>query len=91
MNSSLGTSSNKIYEYIALGLPVLLFDNKHFSDILGDYEWASFTNLKRESLIKCIVEIENKYAYLSKAALDTFNSKLNFELYFKKINFNEIE
>lgn len=53
MNSSLGTSSNKIYEYIALGLPVLLFNNEHFKSILGQYKWAEFTDLTECNLIQC--------------------------------------
>lgn len=40
MNRTLGTASNKIYEYAAVGLPVLYFDNEHFTQHLGRFGWA---------------------------------------------------
>lgn len=91
MNSTLGTSSNKIYEYAALGLPVLLYDNKHFRDTLSQYNWASFSNLEKENLINCILIIDENYKIKSKMAIDTFQNSLNFEKYFEIIKLKEIE
>jgi hypothetical protein len=36
MNSTIATASNKIYEYAASGMAVLLFDNEHFRETLKD-------------------------------------------------------
>lgn len=86
MNSSLGTSSNKIYEYAALGLPVLLYKNKHFVNALSMHPWATFTDLSALDLINCIKSIADNYEFLSKSAIDSFYEKLNYEHYFKEIN-----
>ena len=85
MNRTLGTASNKIYEYAAVGLPVLLYDNSHFREHCDKYEWAFFTNCTRNSLIKCISEILADYPRFSKAAKSDFEKKLNFEYYFREI------
>ena len=45
MNQTLGTASNKVYEYAAVGLPVILFDTAHFREHLGSGQWAFFTDL----------------------------------------------
>jgi hypothetical protein len=79
MNRTLGTSSNKIYEYAAIGLPVLLYDNEHFKSHLQKYNWANFTNCSRESLITQITLIDNNYQIQSKTALNDFHQNLNFE------------
>lgn len=79
MNLTLGTSSNKIYEYAALGLPVILYSNEHFKNHLQEYSWANFTNCSSESLIDIITIIDNNYQRQSEAALKDFNEKLNFE------------
>ncbi|HIA35158.1 MAG TPA: hypothetical protein EYN89_00105, partial [Flavobacteriales bacterium] len=40
--STAGTASNKIYEYAALGLPILLFDDEHYNNHLSKYPWTRF-------------------------------------------------
>lgn len=85
MNKTLGTSSNKIYEYAAVGLPVLLFDNEHFREHLGKYEWAFFTDTSEKSLFDCIEKIIANYEYLSQKAHEDFESHLNFETYFTPV------
>lgn len=79
MNQTLGTSSNKIYEYAAVGLPVLLYDNPHFKDHLSQYQWAFFTDCTENSLLDSLQEIVASYPTLSKAAHDSFVASLNFE------------
>lgn len=85
MNKTLGTSSNKIYEYAAVGLPILLFDNQHFREYLGKYEWAFFTDTSEKSLLDCIEKIIVNYEYLSQKAHENFESNLNFETYFTPV------
>jgi len=78
-NSTLGTSSNKIYEYAALGLPVLLFDAPQFKEYLQKYNWAIFTNLTSMDLINKISYIVENYDEFSKSAYNSFVEELNFE------------
>ncbi len=85
MNKTLGTSSNKIYEYAAVGLPILLFDNQHFRGHLGKYQWAFFTDVSEKSLLDCIEKIIANYEYLSQKAHEDFESHLNFETYFNPV------
>jgi glycosyltransferase involved in cell wall biosynthesis len=84
MNSTLGTASNKIYEYAALGLPVLVYDNKHFRKTLGKYSWVIFTDASERSLKNCLQEIINNLPSLSKEAGRDFD-QLSFENYFKEV------
>ena len=85
MNNTLGTASNKIYEYIALGMPVILYENEHFKDILKDNEWAFFTDTSKKSLLESITKIIDNYSFLSNKAVFDFNSKLCFESHFSEI------
>lgn len=79
MNKTLGTSSNKIYEYAAVGLPVLLYDNQHFRTHLGKYQWAVFTDCSADSLKDCLNNIVSNYGSMSAAAFSDFSNNLNFE------------
>ena len=85
MNKTLGTASNKIYEYAALGLPVILYDNEHFREILGKYEWAFFTDTSSGSLRNCLEKIITDYPRLSDLALSDFRKQLSFEQYFQTL------
>jgi glycosyltransferase involved in cell wall biosynthesis len=85
MNKTLGTASNKIYEYAALGLPVLYYDNRHFKKHLGKYSWAFATDLSADSLRKSFEHICVHHAELSQAARREFMSGLNYEHYFQPL------
>ena len=85
MNQTLGTSSNKIYEYAASGMPVLLYDNNHFRKHLGKFEWAFFTDCSNTSVLDCLEKIIAGYDYLSAKARKDFEEGLNFEHYLKPI------
>jgi glycosyltransferase involved in cell wall biosynthesis len=82
MNQTLGTASNKIYEYAALGLPVILFDSPHFRHHLNHRQWAYFTDLTEPSLEKTIGRIVDNYEETSRGALHDFLYELNFERVF---------
>ena len=85
MNKTLGTSSNKIYEYAAAGLPVLLFDNQQFRHYLGKYKWAFFTDCSKASLISALETIEQNIRELGNQARMDFENELNFEKYFEPV------
>ncbi|RMF23609.1 MAG: glycosyltransferase, partial [Bacteroidetes bacterium] len=79
MNKTLGTASNKIYEYAALGLPVLYFDNPHFRKHLGKYPWAIPTTLEPENLREALQFIVQRYEDLSAQAHRDFLQGLHYE------------
>lgn len=84
MVSTVSTASNKIYEYAASGLPVLVFDNSHFRKYLGNYSWVNFTDLTETSLLQCIHDIRANYTMQSLQAYADFEEQLNFEKHFEK-------
>jgi glycosyltransferase involved in cell wall biosynthesis len=85
VSKTLGTASNKIYEYAACGLPALLYDNEQFRKSLSSVEWAFFTDGTAASLKSTIQDMLNNWLTISKKARYDFEHTLNFE-----INFNHI-
>jgi glycosyltransferase involved in cell wall biosynthesis len=86
MNITLGTASNKIYEYAALGLPVLVYDTVYWRNLLGRYDWCFFTDLTPASLIEQISIIESNYEKFSQSARMSFEQELNFEFYYRHLS-----
>ena len=84
MTSTLGTASNKIYEYAAVGLPVVLYDNQQFRKHLGEFEWAFFTDGSSSGIRKTIIKIIQDYTRVSRKARQDFEQGLNFEKFFNK-------
>ena len=80
-----GTASNKIYEYAALGLPIIYYGSTHYVKHLKPYEWAFATDGSSESLVSILEEISTDYQELSSAARHDFETTLNFESFFEKI------
>ncbi|WP_231427111.1 glycosyltransferase [Pedobacter sp. Leaf250] len=79
------TSSNKIYEYISCGLPVIMINNSTYEKILGTKGWAFFTNLTNQSLDELLNYIYLNRDQISAVAKDDFQNELNFERYFSKL------
>lgn len=77
-----GTASNKIYEYAANGLPIILHDNKHYREYLERYNWAFFTDCSCSSFHQAIAKIYESYPELSHNARIDFERSLNFETAF---------
>ena len=84
VSKTLGTASNKIYEYAASGLPVILYDIEQFKKYLGKYPWAFFCDGTKETLKGTIENILSRYDELTMAAKKSFEEELNFETHFKK-------
>ncbi len=80
-----GTASNKIYEYAACGIPVIVYDNQQFRKHLGDFSWAIFTNATEDSLLKSIEYCCSNLEALSKSAKNDFNKIFYFEKNFSEI------
>lgn len=85
MHVTLGTASNKLYEYAAVGLPVLYLDEEHFNRYLQQYNWAFPVKLTTESIRKAIVAIIDNYEYYSASAHESFSKSLNFEEFFMPV------
>ena len=80
-----GSASNKIYEYAASGLPVILYDSEQFRTYLEKYEWAFFSDGSKDSLVKIITAIIPKLESYRKMARNDFEKELNFEYVFKPV------
>ena len=85
MNTSLGTASNKLYEYAGLGLPVLYYRNTHFDDYLAKYAWAFATALTSDDICTQIKKIISNYTEISNAAHKDFVNELYFEKQFAPV------
>lgn len=85
MNQTLGTASNKIYEYASCGLPTLIYDNIHFRTTIGERDWVFFTNCTKQSLLSTFLLIDNNYEWISLRAFNDFKKDLNFENYISQI------
>jgi hypothetical protein len=85
MHLTLGTSSNKLYEYAALGLPVIYSREEYFIKYLGRYDWAIAADDNAGSIKSAIEHIIPQYEKLSASALSSFAEGLNFETSFKQV------
>lgn len=79
------TSSNKIYEYVCCGLPVLLYDHITYKQKIGNRDWAFFTDLSYQSIDININNMIENYEKNSKASIKDFEKELNFEHYFSSV------
>jgi glycosyltransferase involved in cell wall biosynthesis len=77
-----GTASNKIYEYAAAGLPVVLLDNEHYRRYLGGHDWTVFTDLGWDSFRSCLTQVLGEGGAMRAAARADFRGTLNFEKVF---------
>lgn len=85
MNSTIGTASNKIYEYAALGFPVLYLANTSAANTLSQYNWAFPVTLNPDSIYQAVNKIMSHYALYSDEARKSFEGGLNFESHFQPV------
>lgn len=85
MHLTLGTASNKLYEYAAVGLPVVYLNEEHFSKYLEPYDWAFGTDLTADSLRATLIRIIDDYERYSRSAHASFKNNLNFETHFEPV------
>ena len=79
-----GTAANKIYEYLALSMPIVIFDNEHYREYLDNNDWAFFSDLSKDSLLEQIKDIVKDYNNLSQQARESFENNFTFEEAFNK-------
>lgn len=80
--ATVGTASNKIYEFLANGMPILVFDNEHHRKHLSKTKATFFTDLTPDSIINNLKIIDSEYDTLSKEARKEFEEKYQFENHF---------
>lgn len=85
MNKTLGTASNKLYEYAAAGLPVLVYDIEHFRVPLEKHTWVKFTDASTVDLDRCLEEIVGNLNELSASAATSFRYNYSFEERFSEV------
>ena len=85
MNTTLGTASNKLYEYAAVGLPVLYYNSENFTRYLGKYSWALPTGVSSQEIKEKLIAMLRSYSQLSAAAYHDFLQELNFETGFQEV------
>jgi glycosyltransferase involved in cell wall biosynthesis len=81
-----GSASNKLFEYAAMGLPVVVPDRESYRDLLGDAAWVTYADIDRpESIARAISSIladRERYAAMSRAARRAFEEQYNYERVF---------
>lgn len=87
--STAATASNKIYEYPAMGMPILYYDNKHYNKYLSKYKWAFPTDLTIENILNILDVCIDQKKELGELAFREFNESLNFGVAFSEF-LNEI-
>jgi hypothetical protein len=85
MNLTLGSSSNKIYEYAAVGMPIIFYNTPHFNKYLSHFKWAFPTNLSQDSILDILLRVNREFEILSKNAYECFLESYNYENNFEKI------
>ena len=83
VSKTLGTASNKIYEYAASGLPVILYDIEQFTKYLGVYSWAFFCDASESGLKTVLDQILPVVDTVGMEARKSFEENMNFEKAFQ--------
>ncbi len=86
---TMGTASNKIYEYAACGLPVIVTDLPNYRENLANEPWVRFADPDNPtSIAYAVQDILNefdKYQLMCLAARQAFEEKYNYELVFSPL------
>lgn len=81
-----GSASNKLFEYAAMGLPVVVPDRASYREFLGDAEWVTYADIDEpESIARAITSIfadRERYVAMSRAARRAFEEQYNYERVF---------
>jgi spore maturation protein CgeB len=90
VRKTLGTASNKIYEYAASGVPVILLDDEQYRKYLENYSWTFFSDGTVSSLKSCIEKMVSNFEQLSIDARQSFETALNYETHFNSAMENHL-
>jgi glycosyltransferase involved in cell wall biosynthesis len=82
----MGSASNKLFEYAAMGLPVVVPDRASYRDFLGDAEWVTYADVEDpKSIARAITSIfadRERYVAMSRAARRAFEEQYSYERVF---------
>jgi glycosyltransferase involved in cell wall biosynthesis len=80
---AMGTSTNKLYEYAARGIPVVVPDTPSFHRALGNEEWAAYADINNPDAIAReigrLLADRTRYEWACRAARLAFEQRYNFE------------
>jgi glycosyltransferase involved in cell wall biosynthesis len=83
----MGSASNKIFEYAAMGLPAVIPDRASYRDFLGDAEWVAYADVEDpRSIARAISSIlgdRDRYLAMSLAARRAFEQHYHYEHVFE--------
>ena len=86
---SMGTSTNKLYEYAARGIPVIVPDGPSFREALENEDWVFFADVSDPASIangvRFFLEDLDRYLTAGKAARTAFEERFNFEAVFSRL------
>jgi len=85
VSKTVGTASNKIYEYLACGMPIILSEKEQFIKTLGFESFCFYHNNEIEKLSQIIEGVKLDFKQLSEKARSTFLEKYTFESSFSKV------
>jgi glycosyltransferase involved in cell wall biosynthesis len=82
-HQTMGTASNKIYEYAACGLPVIVSDQPNYREHLASESWVRFADpddpQSIASAVQDILRDFGQYQAMCLAARKAFEEKYNYE------------
>ncbi|HAN47229.1 MAG TPA: glycosyltransferase [Cyanobacteria bacterium UBA8156] len=83
------TACNKIYEYAACGLPVVVSDLPNYREFLGQEPWVRFADPNDSqsiaAAIAAILQDFETYRTMAQAARHAFETKFNYEIVFAPV------
>jgi glycosyltransferase involved in cell wall biosynthesis len=85
----MGSASNKLFEYAARGIPVVVPDRRSFREFLVGESWVAYADPRnRESMANAIRGIfadQYRYTAMCYAARRAFEQKYNYEHVFAPV------
>jgi glycosyltransferase involved in cell wall biosynthesis len=85
IRKTLGTASNKIYEYLACGLPIVLQNNEQFRKSLQKANHTFFYDGNASQFLHIIQNVRSNFNELSLAARQNFLNLYTFETNFQRV------
>jgi glycosyltransferase involved in cell wall biosynthesis len=85
VSKTLGTASNKIYEYLACGLSIVLYDNEQFRKSINPANHIFFYDGVANQFIEIIETVRSNFKELSTQARNQFIDNYTFEVNFQRI------
>ena len=83
------SASNKLFEYAAMGLPVIVPNRENYRDFLGDAEWVTYADVEQpEAFSRAVTSIfadRERYVAMSRAARRAFETEYNYERVFEPV------